>query len=705
MEKQKLTEEQLRARIDELERLVRKREREISRLSTTIEQQKIFANAKANQTAAQTFAQRMRDRYLLLLLNNSPNFIICFDSTRRIIFSSAAFLKLIGESDDSITGKKLPKLFKGFCEEKDIALLETSLNTVFNNNESHSITMELSDKEWGKRKFIINFTSMLSNEPGNEGAIAIFQDVTEIEAARENAERSSVTKSEFLSNMSHEMRTPLNAIIGMTAIAKDTRGIEHKDYCLSRIERASAHLLGVINDILDMSKIEANKLELSCESFCFEEMIQKVVTVINFRVEEKNQNLTVKLDEAIPYSLIGDDQRLSQVITNLLSNAIKFTPEKGTIRLNAKLAAQANNVYTVQIQVTDSGIGISPEHQERLFNSFQQADSSTSRKFGGTGLGLAISKRLVEMMGGSIWVKSEHGKGAAFTFTFLAEQGQDLEQNCLNPEINWKDMRVLVVNNAPKTLEYVRSEAARLHVSFDVASSGEEALKMIAQNGQYDIYFIDGKIDDMDCIEVARRINALSHGLPAMVFMITATKWSLIEEEANKAGVTHFLQKPLFHSDIVDCLNKCFDVNHGKTGMARGKDDDFSAFRILLVEDVEINREIVLALLEPTNLLIECAVNGAIAVEMVRESAKPYDMIFMDVQMPEMDGYEATRKIREYEKQNAKGAKPIPIIAMTANVFKEDVDKCREAGMNDHLGKPLDFDKVLKKLRMYLLCD
>jgi CheY-like chemotaxis protein/two-component sensor histidine kinase len=527
-----------------------------------------------------------------------------------------------------------------------------------------------------------------------------FQDVTDIEYAREAAERASVAKSEFLSNMSHEMRTPMNAIIGMTAIAQGADNIERKDYCLKKIEDASTHLLGVINDILDMSKIEANKLELSLESFNFEKTIQKVVNVINFRVDEKRQEFIVHLDGGIPRSLIGDDQRLAQIITNLLSNAVKFTPEGGSIRLSAEMVKEEAGVFTLQIAVTDSGIGISPEQQGRLFRSFQQADSSTSRNFGGTGLGLAISKRLVEMMGGAIWIESEPGKGSTFAFTIQAERGADRSGAFLSSEINWSNVRILAVDDAPETLEYFRSAAKRLNVTCDTASGGVQALELIEKNGLYDVYFIDWKMPGMNGIEAAARIRDLSAGHQPMVIMISAIEWNVIENEANKAGVRRFLQKPLFMSDIVDCLNRCLGVNHDTADKAHGAGEDFSGCRILLAEDVEINREIVLALLEPTSLAIDCADNGIDAVAKFREAPDYYQMIFMDVQMPKMDGYEATRQIRAIEGERNIGG--IPIVAMTANVFREDIEKCLEAGMNDHVGKPLDMDEVLQKLREYL---
>jgi signal transduction histidine kinase/CheY-like chemotaxis protein/PAS domain-containing protein len=387
------------------------------------------------------------------------------------------------------------------------------------------------------------------------------------------ATAASRAKSEFLSNMSHEMRTPLNAIIGMTTIAKSANNIERKDYALDKIDVASTHLLGVINDVLDMSKIEANMLELSLAEFNFERMIQQVVNVVNFRVEEKKQELTIHIDPAIPKTLIGDEQRLAQVITNLLGNAVKFTPEKGSISLKARFAKEeSDGVCTLEIAVSDTGIGISAEQQKKLFRSFQQAESSTTRKFGGTGLGLAISKKIVELMNGTIWIKSESQEGSTFTFTVQMKHGIRQEQELL----------------------------------------------------------------------------------------------------------TDIEQKEKIRPDL--------------TGLFAGR-------CILLVEDVEINREIVQALRETTQLQIDCAENGLQAVRMFSQNPQKYGIIFMDVQMPEMDGYEATRQIRAMAIPEAKSVK---IIAMTANVFREDVEKCLRAGMDNHVGKPLNIDEVVDKMLVYL---
>ena len=401
------------------------------------------------------------------------------------------------------------------------------------------------------------------------GGIILLKDITQSKRLIEITKAESRYKSEFLSNMSHEIRTPMNAIIGMVNIGKAAADVDRKNYCLTRIEDASKHLLGIINDVLDISKIEAGKFELTPVEFIFEIMIQRMVNVVKFRADEKNQTLAVHIDEAIPRVLVGNDQRLAQVITNLAGNAIKFTPENGLITINAKLLEE-NGLCTIQIDVIDTGIGISPEQQARLFQPFVQAESDTSRKFGGTGLGLKISKSIVEKMGGKIWISSELGKGATFSFTVPMARGAEEKQGLFTQ---------------------------------DEKSPTEEA--------------------------------------------------------------------------------------------GAGIDGIFKGRNILLAEDVAINREIVLALIEPTLVEIDCAENGAEAVAMFSKAPEKYEMIFMDVQMPEMDGYEATRRIRALELPNAK---TIPIIAMTAGVFREDIEKCIESGMNGHVGKPLAIDDILQVL-------
>ena len=521
-----------------------------------------------------------------------------------------------------------------------------------------------------------------------------------IDMAKNKSDRESRHKSAFLANMSHEIRTPMNAIIGMTTIGKNADNIERKDYCFSKIEDASNHLLGVINDILDMSKIEANKFELLNEEFNFEKMLQRVVNVVNFRVDEKHHRFTVHIDKKIPKYLIGDDQRVAQVITNLLGNAIKFTPEKGSITLNAKLLGEENDLFTIQFSVIDTGIGLNEEQKRRIFLSFEQAESTTTRKYGGTGLGLAISKNIVELMDGRIWVESEPNKGSNFMFTIKVKRSSRIHEGLLDAGVNLSNIRIMAVDDDKDILDYFNEIAEGFGVACcDVAISGEAALGLVAQNGEYHIYFVDWKMPVMDGIQLAAELKRRASA-KSVVIMITAAEWTSVEAEAKEAGVDKFLSKPLFPSMIMDVIIEC--ISHDRQQMETAHKNIKGIFAeryILLAEDVEINQEIVIALLEPTQIKIDCAINGAEAVRLFKEAPERYDMILMDVQMPEMDGYEATKKIRALDVPQAKTVK---IIAMTANVFRDDIEKCQEVGMDSHIGKPLNFDEVVEKLLTFM---
>jgi PAS domain S-box-containing protein len=645
-----------------------------------------------------------------LLLENSPDIIILFDKDGKFSYCTDAFLRMVGIAGFGlINGRSFKDVFKRFAGDEWTEHLFDILLDAMSKKESISFeeNVDFSNRN-NIRRYEIHFTPMTNETGVIEGAMMLLHDITDVERAREEAERAreiaeraSEAKSEFLANMSHEMRTPMNAIIGMTNIARSSSDIEKKNYCLGKIDDASNHLLGVINDILDMSKIEANKLDLSYTEFNFEKMLIKMANVINFRVDEKHQVFHVQIDKDIPRTIVCDEQRLSQVIANLLSNAVKFTPENGVITLRARKVSEENDDCVFQIEVIDTGIGITEEQKNRLFHSFAQADSSTSRKFGGTGLGLAISKRIVEMMNGSIWIESELGKGSTFAFRFHALHGtSEQNESLLTPGVNWDNIRVLVVDDSWEIRECFKDIAGRIGIGCDLASGGLEACKYVEENGPYDVYFIDWKMPGMNGIELSRRIKEYGTG-KSVIIMISATDWNLIEDEAREVGVSKFIQKPLFASAIADCINQCLGTESGIFDKKEKQDvtNCFADYKLMLVEDVDINREILISVLESTALEIVCAENGVEAVEMFGAAPNDFDMIFMDVHMPEMDGYEATRHIRRMEFERAK---EIPIVAMTANVFREDIEKCLASGMDDHVGKPLNFDEVMQKLWQYL---
>ncbi len=521
--------------------------------------------------------------------------------------------------------------------------------------------------------------------------------------AKEQAEQSSAAKGEFLSRMSHEMRTPLNAIIGMTAIARASKEATRKEDSLRKVEVASKHLLGVINDILDMSKIESGKFELSYSDFSLERMLMNVSNVIMFRVDEKNQVFTVNIGRDVPAAILCDEQRLTQVITNLLSNATKFTPADGKISLAVeKVSECVDGMCVLRFSVSDTGIGISPEQQSRLFTSFEQADGSISRKFGGTGLGLAISKRIVELMGGEILIDSELGKGSTFHFTIKTECGSAATPARLSRAHG--RMRVLAVDDADDVRVYFKAIMDSAGANCDVAPGGAEALELVANEGAnpYNVFFVDWMMPGMNGIELAREIKRLSSN--AVVIMISSYEWNDIADEAIRAGVDRFVPKPLFASALIDIINECAGApartDASVVEEARNPDAEcLRGRRLLLAEDVEINREIVHALLEDTGATIDNAADGGEALRRFEASPDAYDLILMDIHMPEVDGYEATRRIRAFPHPRAK---TIPIVAMTANVFREDVERCLAAGMNDHVGKPIDLDELYAKLDKHL---
>jgi signal transduction histidine kinase/DNA-binding response OmpR family regulator len=639
-------------------------------------------------------------RYNQMLRDNSPDDLILMDLDANVLLCTSLVKKRFR---NELTGKPIRPFITELFGDDNARTLFEHISTVINKQEAVSYDTVNRERVNGIESdnavfFSVQLSPAYDSSGKMAGVLLLAHDNTELHNANVRANEATQAKSSFLSNMSHEIRTPINAIIGMTSIGKSAGEMERKDYCLGKIEDASNHLLGVINDILDMSKIEAGKFELSEEEFDFEKMLQRVVNVVNFRVDEKQQKLSVRLDRAIPKTLIGDDQRLAQVITNLLGNAVKFTPNEGLISLNTRFLGIENGVCTIQIEVTDTGIGISPEQQAKLFTSFQQAESNTTRKFGGTGLGLTISKNIIEMMGGRVWIESELGKGSTFAFVFQTKKGDDKEYAMHG--VNWGNVRILTVDDDPDILLYMDEILKGFGVNGDTAESGEEALLLVERNGDYNICFVDWKMPGMDGVELTKALKAqASDSSNVVVIMISSAEWNQIETEAKKAGVDKFLSKPLFPSIIADIINEHLSVDKVQTEEVQEETVIFAGKRLLLAEDVEINREIVLAMLEPTMLEIDCAENGKEAVRMFSEAPDRYDMIFMDIQMPEMDGYEAARRIRAF---NLPNAQTIPIVAMTANVFREDVEKCLAAGMNDHVGKPLDFDDVINKLRFYL---
>ncbi|MCL1849331.1 MAG: response regulator [Clostridiales bacterium] len=683
--------------------------RELRIIKKRAEINRISLNSQIGLGRSISSEKLKQDLYLRLLLESCPDVILIFDENLRLLLGTKSVTGVIDVEDISfLQGRDLLSITENYDSPvltreiagliKNQIMIGKSLNNGENAGAETENKLEVSSRE---DKYEIKILPFHNNDSTFSGLLVLIHEVTELVLAKESAEQASKAKSEFLANMSHEIRTPMNAIIGMTHIGLSSEDILKKNNSFARIDEASKHLLGVINDILDVSKIEAGKFDIDMVVFNFEAMLQQAANVVNFRVEEKNQEFSIYIDKAIPKNLIGDDQRLTQVLTNLLGNAVKFTPERGSIRVNTYLLAEENGVCSIKIAVTDNGIGISEEQKASLFHAFTQAESHTSRNYGGTGLGLTICKSIIELMGGEIWIESELGQGSTFTFVVHLKRGESQRQWISDGQGPDSDIRVLVVDDDAYILDDFQGIVQGFGLLCHTAHNGEEALRMVSQNGGYDVYFIDYKMPGMSGMELIDQLDLIHHGeIDPMMIIISFIEQSVFSDERKSGRLDRLLQKPLLPSTIANCINEYFNKRERiKEETAKDHACVFRDRHILLVEDNEVNREILLALLEPTFISIDCAKNGAEAIDLFCGSPEKYELIFMDLQMPVMDGFEATSRIRSMESANAKN---VPIIAVTANVFKEDVDKCMEAGMNDHIGKPIDYDEVIGVLQAYL---
>jgi two-component system sensor histidine kinase/response regulator len=546
------------------------------------------------------------------------------------------------------------------------------------------------------------------------GLTGISTDITErkalereIFAAKETAEAASRAKADFLANMSHEIRTPMNAIIGMAHLALKTELTpKQRDY-IGKIQGSGQHLLGIINDILDFSKVEAGKLSIEQTEFDVHNTLENVTTLIGDKAGAKGLELLLDIEPAIPDYLVGDPLRLSQVLINFASNAVKFT-EKGEIIINIRQEEETGQDVLLRFEVRDTGIGLTEEQKSKLFQSFQQADSSTTRKYGGTGLGLAISKNLVALMGGDIGVESEPGKGSTFWFTARLGKGRDRKKRLL-PEPDLRNHRVLVVDDNAQACQILGETLRSMTFRADEAASGEQALKEITaadkSGDPYSIVFLDWQMPGgMDGIETALQMKRLSLKKQPKPIMVTAHGREEIFAAATDAGIDIILIKPVNPSLLFDAAIRVLGGQPDEQELAdihRGgciTDDDLvevRGARILLVEDNELNQEVAMELLKDGGFSVDLAENGKEAVQKVAE--QHYDLVLMDMQMPVMDGMTATRLIR----QNPQLLK-LPIIAMTANVMAGDREKCLTAGMNDHVAKPIDPDALFGVLLHWL---
>ena len=527
----------------------------------------------------------------------------------------------------------------------------------------------------------------------------IRQQMADLDTARREAEKANKAKSEFLSNMSHDIRTPMNAIVGMTAIAtanmEDPAQVQN---CLRKITLSSKHLLGLINDVLDMSKIESGKMTLNMDQVSLREVMDSIVNIVRPQIRAKRQKFDVSIHDISSENVCGDGVRLNQILINLLGNAVKFTPEEGSIRVSLSQSGspEGDGYVRTLIVVADSGIGMSPEFQAKIFDSFAREDSTRVQKTEGTGLGMAITKYIVDAMGGTISVKSELGKGSEFRVVLDLPRAQIQEADMVLPDWN-----MLLVDDDQSLCESTVKNLASIGVKADWALDAESAIPMVDEHCRrgdgYHIILLDWKLPGMDGITAAREIRSRC-GDETPILLISAYDWDEIQEEAVSAGITGFIAKPLFKSTLFYGLRPFA----GSAAPAPGKKTmDLRGRRVLVAEDNDLNWEIANDLLtEELGLTLEWAENGQVCAERFRLSSPGwYDAILMDIRMPVMTGYEATAAIRAMERPDAA---TIPIIAMTADAFAEDIKKCLDCGMNAHVAKPIDVGEVYRQLDKFI---
>ena len=511
------------------------------------------------------------------------------------------------------------------------------------------------------------------------------------------AEEANRAKTAFLSNMSHEIRTPMNAIIGLDSLAlrKESLDGDTRDY-LEKIGDSARHLLGLINDILDMSRIESGRIVLRREEFSFRSMLEQINTMVTSQCGEKGLHYECQVIGGVSDYYIGDDMKLKQVLINILSNAIKFTDAPGCVTLSVERTAAFEDQSTIRFVVKDTGIGMDKAFIPKIFDSFTQEDSSRSSKYGSTGLGMAITKNIVELMNGTIDVTSEKGVGSQFTVVVTLKNSD--HQGPATSFIKPGDMRVLVVDDEEIAAEHARIVLDEVGIKADTCLSGEDALHMLevahTKHLPYNLVLLDWKMPGMDGLEVARQIRS-RYDKETTVIILTSFNWDEIMDVALHAGVDSFLAKPLFASNVIDEFERIARKNNMNLFKERER-AELKGRHILLAEDIFINAEIMKEILGIREAVIDHAENGRIALEMFEKSPiGAYDAILMDVRMPEMDGLQATAAIRALDRPDAKN---VPIIAMTANAFDEDVQRSLQVGMNAHLSKPVEPDHLYQTL-------
>lgn len=641
------------------------------------------------------------------LIDTLPNPVFYVDCEERFVGCNRAYEDAFRVSRGQLLGIKLQEF--AHVSAKSYGEFSWAKQQVQASGKPVTIQMKRMFADRLERDILYTVSAYRLSDGSVGGHMGIMTDISnlmqkeqQLKEALRLAEEAAQAKSQFLANMSHEIRTPMNAIIGLAYLALRTELTgKQKDY-ISKIHNAGKSLLGVLNDILDISKIESGKLQMEQVDFVLEDVIGHTIALVTQQAHDKGLELLFRLGSDIPRSLTGDPLRLGQILVNLLSNAVKFT-EEGQVELRIEKLSAYRDKAELKFSVSDTGIGMSEEARSRMFQAFMQADNSTTRKYGGTGLGLAISKELVEMMGGSIWVESVEGEGSVFSFkAWFAIPEAALVQSRIVPE-RLDGLRVLVVDDNLTAREILSDYLAQMRCRVETAESGEEAVRAVAEADAvhpFDLVLLDWKMEGICGLETSILIrNHPSVRSQPAIILVTAFGEDSLKKQAEEAMVNDFLVKPVSESMLFDAVVRIFapsptelEGRHPQSGAADMEGD------VLLVEDHEINQQIAVELLTSRGLRVDIAGNGAIAVEKMRNasSAALYRFILMDLQMPEMDGFEAARRIRAM-------GHTLPIIAMTARTLPEEREMCLAAGMNDHVAKPIDPDILFAAIRRIAL--